>query len=349
MRQLDGLRAFAVAAVAYSHWMPAKYQIPIGCGALGVNLFFVLSGFLISGILLNCRKSGQVGASLWAFYFRRILRIFPVYYASLAALYALDMPQVRSSISWHLLYGSNFYFLFHGFGGPISHFWSLAVEEQFYFFWPVVLLTVSDRFVLPAALGLCSFGVISQIVLPLLFPDALLLLLPNMNFDSLGIGALLAVTRVQKAPWLERISLAGVVLLIAVVALQACKVPTPYLAGRIGMVLGFCWLVDRASRDRLWNVLSRQPLVYLGTISYGLYIFHNLAGIPITWLVEWSGRSWLQTGISGIIALAVMTVALAALSWHCFEKPINDQKDRFPYPRTVPRPVSSLEKGKPSG
>ncbi|MGH7802858.1 MAG: acyltransferase family protein, partial [Candidatus Binatia bacterium] len=138
--ELDALRAFAVTLVVWSHAVGGE----VGVGALrvggyhGVTLFFVISGFLITGILLDARAAAaragtSAGFALRAFYARRFLRIFPVYYAVLLVTFALGFDAVREELGWHLAYLSNWHFAARGeFGISTSHLWSLAVEEQFY-------------------------------------------------------------------------------------------------------------------------------------------------------------------------------------------------------------------------
>src|SRR6266700_4466447 len=112
MIQLDALRAIAVAAVAWYHWMPLRnYGIPLG--PLGVQLFFVLSGFLITGILLDSRIRSPDNSATWfalrQFYFRRFLRIFPLFYLDLILLIILDIRPTRETWIWHATYTSNIY------------------------------------------------------------------------------------------------------------------------------------------------------------------------------------------------------------------------------------------------
>ena len=136
MPELDGLRAFAFAAVAVHHWRPRHFDFPL---VSGVHLFFVLSGFLITGILLDARTRNETSASqgvlptLRAFYVRRFLRIFPLYYAALAIATWFDVAGLRQSWPWHASYLSNYQiFLKNDWIGLVGHFWTLAVEEQFY-------------------------------------------------------------------------------------------------------------------------------------------------------------------------------------------------------------------------
>ena len=145
MPQLDALRAFAVLAVMVHHFLPVDHYIPtdyITLGMLAVRLFFVLSGFLITGILLGYRSDEPKNA-LKRFYFRRVLRIFPIYYLTLFVALALQVRSIQQGAFWHLTYTSNFIAPFHPeWMGPASHFWTLAVEEQFYFVWPFIMLFV---------------------------------------------------------------------------------------------------------------------------------------------------------------------------------------------------------------
>src|SRR5688572_21564975 len=115
MPELDGLRALAVSIVLLEHWVPENYQPVQHLGRLGVLLFFVLSGYLITGILLQCRAlvhSGieTPGFALKQFYFRRFLRIFPVYYTILIVGFVLGLNVIRETTAWHVTYTSNVYF-----------------------------------------------------------------------------------------------------------------------------------------------------------------------------------------------------------------------------------------------
>src|SRR5262249_40880734 len=145
MPQLDGLRAVAVLAVVAHHTLPGPLVDALNPGAAGVRLFFVLSGFLITGILLGCRESmAQQGAgqALASFYARRFLRIFPLYYFALAVVLLAGVQEARDGAAWHLAYLSNVYGVRQGWLGSLAHFWSLAVEEQFYLVWPALVLSL---------------------------------------------------------------------------------------------------------------------------------------------------------------------------------------------------------------
>jgi peptidoglycan/LPS O-acetylase OafA/YrhL len=135
MPQLDSLRAIAVIGVMVHHFWPnGEVLLGLTTGFLGVQLFFVLSGFLITGILLRARDVVAAGlqsttSAIRQFYIRRLLRIFPLFYRMLAVAWIVGLPEVRDSLPWHLTYATNVYFVhIEDWHGSVSHLWSLAVE-----------------------------------------------------------------------------------------------------------------------------------------------------------------------------------------------------------------------------
>ena len=154
MPQLDGIRAVAIFAVLMEHFLPWNFitHETVHLGRLGVVLFFVLSGFLISRILLDERdKHNSINASSWSlignFYIRRILRIFPIYYLTIILFAVFNHAPVKDHLIWHLIYFSNFSspFIDHANYQSTRHLWSLCVEEQFYLFWPFAMVFVQKR------------------------------------------------------------------------------------------------------------------------------------------------------------------------------------------------------------
>jgi peptidoglycan/LPS O-acetylase OafA/YrhL len=211
MPQLDTLRCFAVLGVLVSHlwWQSPLPWIfaPLSWGHMGVQLFFVLSGFLITGILLDGRRrvdAGETTPRFFArqFYARRFLRIFPVYYLTLVVLVALDFGRVRDFAPILFGYVSNLYVSVTGeWIGHFSHLWSLAVEEQFYVVWPFLILLLPRRMFLPLLLVVILLApatraaIVSVVSLDDLErggwaePTAF----TTSSLDCLGLGALLAV------------------------------------------------------------------------------------------------------------------------------------------------------------
>jgi peptidoglycan/LPS O-acetylase OafA/YrhL len=324
MPQLDGLRAIAALAVVLHHnlWRGGGLggvREAAHLGDAGVRLFFVLSGFLITGILLRAR--GSPGA-LRSFYARRFLRIFPLYYAVVITVALLGQPLMRSMLGWNLAYLANFKLaLLGGFPGPpVSHLWTLSVEEQFYLVWPLVVLYAPRASLLPLALSTIVFAPASRLVLLLVSGNAVTASVVTTScLDTLGAGALLAIVRGVPKGFLAF----GLVLLALVTTLDGTWIDTAFRDTAYACT--FAWVVQRASegvRGPAGRVLAWGPLVYLGTISYGIYVYHHvlpaLVKLPVFGLAR-----------TGIVLAA--TIAVSAVSYRLFEAPINALKSRFPY------------------
>jgi peptidoglycan/LPS O-acetylase OafA/YrhL len=353
MVQLDGLRAMAVLAVIFSHAGPAAIAHQIGAGALGVRLFFVLSGFLITGILLRARyETAAPGVALRAFYARRFLRIFPLYYGVLFAIAALGLPEARDAFWWHVSYASNYYYALQGqWGSALSHFWSLAVEEQFYLVWPWLVLFTPLRRLPFVLIGTILLGPVSRVILLHTTDNLISAATPTIAcLDSLGAGALLAwlwyapgPAHAASRPAATRMT--GIALVCGLACLAIVTLFGTLGTGwkirlalwDLGASLVFVWLVNGAARGfsgAAGRLLSSRPLVYLGTISYGIYIFHPLVEPAIKGLGAWSGLDLPfpeRGGAARFVCVAAPAILMAALSWHAFERPINALKSRFSY------------------
>src|SRR5260221_9898147 len=159
MLQLDGIRGIAVGLVVLHHWTDVGRSMDLG--NIGVQLFFVLSGFLITGILLDMRAALEVGRRsfrdvLTSFWQSRAARIWPVCFVTLAAVFvAGDRFEKRDDMAWHAMFASNFLFIERGeFGSSLAHFWTLAVEQQFYLVWPFAILLVRRKWLESITLAL---------------------------------------------------------------------------------------------------------------------------------------------------------------------------------------------------
>lgn len=344
--QLDSLRAFAVAGVAWHHFMREySHYFPFYSG---VQLFFVLSGFLITGILLDAKQKtlkgqGSLSGILKNFYARRFLRIFPLYYVVLFLALMINVSHLSETWTWHFAYASNFYFIKIGkWDGPISHFWSLAVEEQFYLIWPFLILFISNRrlpYILFFAFLLAPiyrlFGII-------FFPNtALWEIATPGSLDSLSLGAILAFYKRDyiKLPfnlaaktlgkYMVIISCAGYVLSSTSFLLKPyCDFLSISLLSLIYMVIiNKC--IDGV-HGPIGSVLNFKPLIYIGTISYGLYILHNFSGIPTNFTLNIFPVFKTIRGATLLIKI-LWTFLGAVVFWHFFEKPIIGFKKYFPY------------------
>lgn len=340
---LDGVRGAAVLLVVLHHW-EVWPTFPIDRGLLGVRLFFALSGYLITTILLQGRaliEAGDttLGAFARAFYARRFLRLLPLYYATLAGLWAADVVGLRDEFLWHAAHGTSFLVArANAWVGYPSHFWSLSVEEQFYLLWLwAVVLTPRRR--LPGMLAATvlagtawrSLGAVAG-----LGRFSLLYLLPGC-LDALGVGALLAwihreraayVTRVRGAMWAS----GGLALVGATLATRGGGA-TPLshaLAGTKGtayaLLLGALVSACAAREGRLVRVMSWRPLAYLGRVSYAVYIAHPLVFFGLRYHSPTLRGTYALWGLS-----TALTLAFAEASRRWFEGPINARKSRFPY------------------
>lgn len=293
IKQLDSLRAIAVLLVIISHWLPETNIVNryVPNGAIGVNIFFVLSGFLISTILFANKNSAEnatisKGVILKNFYARRSLRIFPIYYLAIFILLIFHKAtgtHIKPAFIYFATYASNFYFFHIGtWDGMISHLWSLAVEEQFYLLWPCILLFTRKKYLLPVILGFILIGTISNY---LTRDFQLNGVLTFTCFDAFGLGALLSWQVIYDAKSMTRFygilsfcaGVSAVLLLGYLISSQ-----TVYFPWRTIISIMALWLIayitinansNRALFKLVWN---NKVLIFLGKISYGLYLYHNL-------------------------------------------------------------------------
>ena len=344
--QLDSLRAIAVLLVIVSHWFTQEHFLNryTANGILGVVLFFVLSGFLITGILLNSKTKYELGAPLGqafkVFYMRRFLRIFPVYYMLLLLLVFLNVSVIRESFWWHYFYGSNIYFWLRGaFEGSLSHFWSLAVEEQFYIVWPAIILLVSRRYLMPVLITGIITGVLFRLIMVTAASDMGRLLMPA-SLDSFCIGGLLAYGRKERQHWYKKfldhqkwIVLFAIVLLV-VIHLQILQWTfEPYFTSLyiLFISISFGILINRVTytieTPVVSQILNNSVLLYIGKISYGVYLFHNF--IPQLYGLSFPGApSYISFYLTQLLRFTVL-LFVSSLSWFLLEKPILNLKQRF--------------------
>jgi peptidoglycan/LPS O-acetylase OafA/YrhL len=352
MPQLDGLRAFAVGVVLIEHYIPMTDPVrsALPWGTFGVRLFFVLSGFLITGILYRCRLQLEAGemslrAILRSFFARRFIRLMPVYYVYLLACIWM-LPFGRPYLWAFALYLQNFLFAMQPevFAKLLAHFWSLAVEEQFYLTWPLVILLVPTRRLVTV---LCAFIIAGPIfrlggLVAGFLPLQIDMMMPA-HFDTLGLGGLFAVLA-SSGPsgqaWAARLRAAGLwiglpMAALAIVAQHRGALSLWLIFAELGMGLFFAWVVTGAAkgfRGVGGKILGWSVLEYLGKISYGIYVYHfNVPGLVRYKLAPRLGIAlpeapWLKFPI-----YAAITVIIASASWRWMEKPINRLKNRFAY------------------
>jgi peptidoglycan/LPS O-acetylase OafA/YrhL len=338
MPQLDGLRFIAVFWVMIAHFTeyPGVDVYLLYLAHFGVNLFFVLSGFLITQILLINRETGQ---SLFQFYARRVLRIFPLYFFVLLMAYAFNIPECRKYFTYLITYTSNFITaLTQGDTGYMSHLWSLGVEEQFYVFFPLLILLIPKRFYLKCFFAIAFLALLSRVCVYFFTADNvktlwLSYMLTPCCLDCFAIGAILAYLRINEPSRLNKILKNNYLfmffgLLCILPALPGFYPLIRFSFLRTAISVSCFWIIGKASTTGIPGIGSRildnRIVVYLGKISYGLYIYHPF--------VPWIFNHF--PSIPTFFYLPV-TIAIAALSWHLLELPINRLKKHFKYKTTV--------------
>lgn len=347
--QLDGLRGVAIAMVLVYHLaggaagiapsFPEFLAFPINFGWSGVDLFFVLSGFLIGGILLDARQSPNY---FRVFYRRRVCRIFPMYFATFAA-FLLALHFVRAPETPYLLhpvipwqatvtFTQNFWMAFRNDPGSfaLAPTWSLAVEEQFYLTLPALIYFVKPERLVWVLTGGIILAPLIRLAIFLANPKlvyAMAFLLP-CRMDSLLFGVLIAYFLRQPGAWdflrAHRPQLWTAVEVLTVLCAPLVALQTRYaslvpLVGYDLLALLFSGILLLALlEESIAGLLRAKWLMALGTISYCVYLIHELV-FGMTYLaLKPHTTSWAAT----VILTLILIVVIAKLSWEYFEKPL---------------------------
>jgi len=324
--QLDGLRGIAILMVFLYHGL----QVPVfWCG---VDLFFVLSGYLITGILLRLKDTGcdgKVGNCLRPFYVRRACRILPPFVAFLGIitlLFPVPWPRIWY---WYAFFDANFASAtHHDVVRAMVPLWSLAVEEQFYFVWPWVVLYARQKTLKRIALGILVIApVLRAICTPAFSSQWPIYSLTPFRADTLASGALIALLAHENTAWIHRNHRralwgtgAAAAVFIVLSALHSFRwSANTVLFNTLGYSLivaifgGTLVYLLGSQRGFLYSILSARPLRYLGLISYTFYLYHW--GI----LILLQQRAHMSHFV--VLGFAV-TGTLAAISWRFYETPI---------------------------
>ena len=355
--ELDMLRFFAFFAVFCHHALPhnvsayaALHIVPwLGhllagiamTGAFGVDVFFVLSSFLITELLLR-EKSLLGEVDVRSFYARRVLRIWPLYFAFLALAAAMQLFVPGQQIGWRAAMGftflaGNWWIVFHGFpSSVIFPLWSVSIEEQFYLLWPAAVKRAGTVMMLALAVGMLALANATRLYLGLhntMETQAWCNTL--VQLDPIAAGILIAVLLKGRTPALgarARVALAGAGIALLWAAANFFRINIDPLKLQ-DLLLGYPVMAAGAS-TLLFAVLCSRPmldkslLVYLGRISYGLYVFHMLALMCSDYLIPHFTASVKRLVLRELIAL-MLTVALAAASYRWLETPFLKLKQRF--------------------
>jgi peptidoglycan/LPS O-acetylase OafA/YrhL len=349
---IDGWRAIAAGMVLVAHFFPhgGAPNTWMHLGQTGVVIFFIISGYLISLILFSAKKHVAekkltLGAALRRFYIRRMLRIAPIYYASIFAMYFIGLKPIREHVWWFVTYTSNIGHVIVGLDFKnAGHFWSLAVEEQFYFAWPLMVLMVAfaalrgtirwlfaGSLMLILAMGFCGGSVWLMTMLPV-----------GGASLALAYGGMLAHGKFYENgvhPVMLRVSLwVGTPLFLFSQVLWFRGGGQPEIdrfeykmiyVWAVVLFFGAIFVLSLGRGSMLNRLLSNPVLRYLGRISYGVYVYHLLFDPYFYSIWARCGLHMTLSHFSEGLLKSATTIVIAALSWHLFEKPILSLKDRL--------------------
>ena len=368
IKLLDGIRGFAIIAVMLYHFsISFQHQTDLisldlfvakilQSGWLGVDLFFVMSGFLITSILYSSTENKNYFKN---FYVRRILRIFPLYYLILCILIFI-IPMLSESMNekTKLLQDNSFWFWMYlvnwrvAFLGGFEHIqagymWSLAVEEQFYLIWPIVV-----KYFKNSLAGICFAAVVLGLILKIyLFTEGYnattLYVMTFTHLDGLLLGSALAVLYLKKeidASMLLKFKyIACLSLLICITIFIIEKDFAFYsdlvsLFGISAVSILFCFLLitmlNSGDASTLNKIFSLEPVIYVGKLCYGLYLVHHPIGLFVNEKIISHNSfmikgSYLPSLFLSILLSGALSILIAHLSYNLFEKHFLNLKKRF--------------------
>ena len=371
---LDGIRGLAIILVLINNVYPETAAVSrfdtmfvhfTDFWWIGVDLFFVLSGFLITGILADTRDGEHYFRN---FYARRFLRIFPLYYLALFILFVViphlglanpDQLHRLHVQRWYLItYLGNLCTALHADTHfRTNTFWSLAIEEQFYLVWPLFVLWFDRRKLITLSIVLMALSLVLRAVWLAhgLSSDWVYMLTP-FRFDGLLVGAMVAL--VARAPngreWLRRWAppVWRVCAPLSLVLIAAYELPHssvgqfllqvfgyPAIALSFGALIVFC--LDAAPGSRLERVFGSPSMRFMGRYSYGIYVWHGMILQLLIDAVAWVavppavGGTRIPYGLLTLVVASSIAIAVAFLSYNLYEKPILSLKRYFPYARSV--------------
>jgi peptidoglycan/LPS O-acetylase OafA/YrhL len=333
-----GLPSFASAGHGWASWVSAAHN----SGLYGVDLFFVLSSFLITRLLL-IEKETRGKVDIGSFYVRRILRIWPLYYAFLLYMFVTQLAgsPKTPTLMWFgfLFFFVNWIATFHGLSVHRgSMLWTVSVEEQFYLTWPWIVSRVSRQAVVRICTGLVLFAIALRVVLTAFHAPASAIAFNTLaRLDPLAMGAILAASpRLEK--WFAGLSwpllyppLCAICVIAVTYAQTSRLLPALFVdpASIFLVALSCAFAVGCMLRtdSATLKVVSWKPLVYLGRISYGLYVYHQTVIGLAARLVQ---RLGLPESIWYIAPLDLVgTIVVASLSFRLIERPFLSLKERF--------------------
>lgn len=330
LSQLDGLRGVAILFVMWHHF---GLHLPgwLDWGPVAPNIFFLLSGFLITRSLLKMQENPSSG-QLFRYHARRLTRLLPALYIMLGVGFVIGLREFREGLGWHALFASNFQMIANDdWAGYASHLWSLSIQEQFYLLWPLILF-LPIRF-LPATLVFTFFGaaIFRAWCLQAGMTEMFRWLMLPSSIDTFAAGGLIA--------WLmtlKRLNISSVWRWPALALAFGCWFYARNLRGLYGtgdLALAFidtfetaffAWLLIELlefPKSLLARAFSLPLLGPIGRISYGLYIWHMLVFLAVSPQLDAWGLTSTNHNFLRCMTLTAVSMAIASLSWITLEKP----------------------------
>ena len=367
--QFDGLRFCAVLLVASYHWIPGISQIERSFFFGGmVNFFFVLSGYLITRILFTAKMKGiqhqtptyKVIARFW---FRRVIRIFPLYYFFLCVCVLLPVigTEVRNNAASYFLYFTNLHLVKAQYWPEITaHFWTLDVEEQFYLLWPFFIIFIPQRHLLKAFMAIIVSGILLKLFsYRPVFPVPLDIL-TRYNINAFAVGGILAykytaVTEKERRfinKCFNIVFYTGIPICLAIIITKSYYFSFVY--NRFLFAVFSMKIIEGAItgyKNYFGKFLENRIVLYLGRISYGIYVWHLFIPVlfwtffnitytrlnhafPSFFIEHQQGISLINQIMSSatvcFIIYSALTVSAAVISWNLIEKPFTKLKSLVP-------------------
>lgn len=368
IRSLDGLRGLAILLVLFDHWAPWKSVHYFEFGRAGLLLFFILSGYLITTVLLALRDKAEskgitISRAFKKFYMRRALRIFPLYLSAII-IAAYFIPGVRDHFIYHLLFIQNFsamwgpFIPYYGFAYPL---WSLAVEEQFYLVWAPVVLLMVGRIGRVSMIRICFAAMFISLVFRAwcatnhvydatdTIPRWTMSWYHRLNtlgdMDSLAIGSLVAIDiRYKLVDWSQGIArrvykaamFLAVPFLIIIIAytkmlgVNEARATEIYMFLHDSLMQVPLWLLLHHSlRTGGGKILNNDYMVWVGKKSYGLYVWHEFVHfVAVVLLIKIFNYQLVNSMLSFLLLLST-TFFVAAMSWRYIEAPFLRYKTKW--------------------
>ncbi len=335
IRAIDGLRGLAILLVLMHHfaWFPP--------GWAGVDIFFVISGFLITRILLRTKNTLHYFSH---FYARRALRILPLYYLSILLFFGVIFPLAARSgyffhsgikdFAWYFFHLSNWWIgSGHMASSPISHFWSLAIEEQFYFVWPLLVFVLSRKNLTMATVAIAVLSFLSRGVAAYMHPEStgFIYFYTPFRIEPIAIGSLAAMFAEEKVLWSKLAACrqilfwAGFLVWTTTTFVGDNRTTCIFGISAIGIV-ALALLIQAADGASPFDI----PIFrHLGKYSYALYVIHYPVFLLASHVFRGWGRVWdpVLTAVAGV----PLSYLLARASWVLIESPFLRLKNKFEY------------------